>query len=147
MKIKFHESMYNLVNTPNVMSTHFQATFEQGDNTFDAIATDTLGTDEITVYDGEEVKAIYSGFTKRIALYVLDGNESISVEFENTNIQSQIDSLTAKLSAVQETQATTDSAIAELGETVNSVSETNDTQDEAINDLATAVDELSGTEV
>lgn len=146
MKIKFHDTLYNLIANPNVMSTHFQATFEKSDNTFDAIATDTLNTDEITVYDGEEVKAIYSGFTKRIALYVLDGNEHVSVEFENTNIQSQIDSLTATLSAVQEAQATTDSAIAELGDTVNSVAETNDTQDEAINDLATAVDELSGTE-
>ena len=146
MKIKFHETMYNLVNAPNVMSTHFQATIEKGENTFDSIIADTVDVENITVYDGEEVKAIYTGYNKRIAICIYP-DDNISIEFANADIQSQIDSLTATLSAVQETQATTDSAIAELGDTVNSVAETNDTQDQAIIDLATAVDELSGTEV
>lgn len=100
MKIKFHETLYNLINSPNVMPTHFQASFEKGENTFDFIVTDTLNTDEITVYDDEDkVSGIYTGYTKRIALYVLDGNESISVEFENADIQAQIDALTASITA------------------------------------------------
>lgn len=100
MKIKFHETLYNLLSMPNIMSTHFQASFEKGENTFDSIVEDTLNTDEITVYDDEdEVSGIYTGYTKRIALYVLDGNESISVEFENSDIQAQIDALTASITA------------------------------------------------
>ena len=144
MKIKFHETIYNLIDMPNVLPSRFQATIEKGDNTFDSVIADTVDVENITVYDGE-VKAIYTGYNRRIAICIYP-DDNISIELENTDIQSQIDSLTTTLSAVQEAQATTDSAIAELGETVNSVSETNDTQDEAINDLATAVDELSGTE-
>ena len=100
MKIKFHETSYNLLYTPNIMTTHFQAMFEKGENTFDSIVEDTLDTDEITVYnDEDEVSGVYTGYTKRIALYVLDGNESISVEFENSAIQAQIDALTASITA------------------------------------------------
>lgn len=103
MKIKFHETLYNLISTPNVMPTHFQATFEKGENTFDSIVTDTLNNDEITVYnDEDEVSGIYTGYTKRIALYVLDGNESVSVEFENENIQSQIDALVESVSTLND---------------------------------------------
>lgn len=102
MKIKFHEMIYNVSGTVNVMPARLQATFEKGENTFDFIATDTLNTDEIIVYnDDEEVIGIYTEYTSRIALYVLDNNEQISVEIENTDLQSQIDALTNSVSIQQ----------------------------------------------
>lgn len=102
MKIKFHKITYNLVGEPNTMPTRFQATFEKGDYSFDFIITDTLNTDEITVYnDEDEVSGIYTGYSSRIALYVLADNNHVSVELENANIQAQIDALTASVSAQQ----------------------------------------------
>lgn len=138
MKIKFHSTIYNLLNTPNVMSTHFQATFEKGENTFDSIVTDTLNTDEITVYnDEDEVQGIYKGYTKRIALYVLEGNNEVSVEFANQDIESLINSLSA-------TVTTQDAAINDLGTAVDELADSQATQDLAIEDLAEAVSGLEG---
>lgn len=140
MKIKFHDIVYNLIGEPNVMSTHFQAMIEKGDNTFDAIAEDTLTPDDIILYnDEDEVSGVYTGFTKRVALYVLEGNNSVSVEFENDYIQSRIDALTSQLNN-QET------AIADLGEMVSSESETNDVQDSAISELADAISVITPEE-
>lgn len=130
MKIKFHETLYDLISLPNAMSTHFQATFEKGENTFDSIVTDTLDIDEITVYnDEDEVSGIYTGYTKRIALYVLDGNESISVEFENADIMAQIDALTQQTASL-------DAGVSELAENVATLNETQESQDAAIEELA-----------
>ncbi|MBO6239808.1 MAG: hypothetical protein J6O61_03060 [Butyrivibrio sp.] len=135
MKIKFHETIYNLIDMPNVLPSRFQATIEKGDNTFDSIIEDTVNPTEITVYnDDEEIVGVYTGFNKRIAITIM---ENVSIELENTNLQSQIDAL---ISQVQ----TQETAIADLGETVNAVSEVNDTQDSAISDLADAISEVVG---
>ena len=140
MQIKFHEELYSIQNTPNIASTHFQATFEKGEHTFDSIAEDTLNTEEIIIYnDDGTISGIYSGFTKRIALYVLAGNDSVSVEFENDYIQSQIDTLTSQVNN-QET------AIADLGEMVSTESKTNDVQDSAISELADAISVITPEE-
>lgn len=138
MKIKFHETIYDILGVINITSTHFQTSFKKGNNTFDFIINDTLNTNEITIYNDEnEIQGIYTGYTSRIALYILDDNETISVEFANKDIQSLIDSLTA-------TVTTQEVAIEDLGEATNALAEDNATQDLAIEDLAEAISELEG---
>lgn len=133
MKIKFHETVYNILGTINVIPTHFQATFEKGENTFDFIATDTLNTNEITVYNDEgETEGIYTGYSTRIALYLLGGNSTLSVEFENANIQAQIDALVGSVSSL-------DAGMTELAEEVVALNETQESQDAAIEELAEAI--------
>ena len=145
MYIKFHNTKYELLDNPNLSVSRFQATIAKGGNTFDSILADTFNIENIIILDGEEVKAVYSGYNKRIAISIYE-DDSVSIELENNDIQSQIDAISADVTAIQNAQETTDAAIAELGDTVNSVAEVNDTQDAAINDLADVVNELSPTE-
>ena len=137
MKIQFKEKKYELVTQPYVYGLRLQCQIPLTESV-NEIISDTKNAETITIYDNEDkVSAIYNGYSKRIAITIMG---SIGIEFENTDIQAQIDALTAQV----QTQET---AIADLGDTVNSVSETNETQDNAINDLADAVNELSNTEV
>ena len=137
MKIQFKEKKYELVTQPYVYGLRLQCQIPLTESV-NEIISDTKNAETITIYDNEDkVSAIYNGYSKRIAITIMG---SIGIEFENTDIQAQIDALTAQV----QTQET---AIADLGDTVNAVSETNETQDNAINDLADAVNELSNTEV
>lgn len=130
MKIKFHETVYTLVNNPYVFSTRFSAVFEKGENTFDDIIADTLNAETITVYDDEdEVKGIYTGYTTRIALYVLDNNDSVSLELLNTDVEARIEELTGTVSSL-------DAGVTELAENIATLNETQDSQDAAIEELA-----------
>lgn len=129
MKIKFHETVYTLVNDPYVFSTRFNAIFEKGENTFDDIIADTLNAETITVYDEDEVKGIYTGYTTRIALYVLDNNDSVSLELLNTDVEARIEELTGTVSSL-------DAGVTELAENVATLNETQDSQDAAIEELA-----------
>lgn len=115
MKIKFHETIYDMMSVPNVNATHFQASFEKGDNTFDFIANDTLNTTKITVYNDEgETEGIYTGYSTRIALYLLGGNSTLSAEFENADIQAQIDALTQSVSTATQTVSELNDRVDEL---------------------------------
>lgn len=112
MQIKFHETLYNLVDTPNIQPTHFQATIEKGENTYDSIIADTVNAEEITVYNDEgEVQGIYTGYTKRIAICIID---NISIELENTDITGAINTLSQQVSTLEETQEQQGEAIEEL---------------------------------
>lgn len=114
MKIKFHKILYVLKDNVNVMPAHFQATIDKGDNTFDDVIADTVDVEEITVYnDDNEVTAIYTGYTKRIAICIYP-NDNVSVELENTDITGAINTLTQQMSEVQNTQEQQASAIEEL---------------------------------
>lgn len=100
MQIQFHETKYELVGMPNVSTVRFQATIDKGENTFDSVIADTVDIENITVYDEEEVKGIYTGYNKRIAISIYT-NDNISIELENSDIQSQIEALTSSVSNQQ----------------------------------------------
>lgn len=133
MKIKFHDTIYSLVSDPYVYGTRFHVTFEKGENSFDNIITDTLDAETITVYGlDDEVTGIYTGFTTRIALYVLSGNEQVSLELLNTDIESKINALTQSVSSL-------DAGVTELAEEVAVLNETQESQDAAIEELAESI--------
>ena len=100
MQIQFHEMKYELLDTPNVSTARFQATIDKGENTFDSVIADTVDIENITVYDEEEVKGIYTGYNKRIAISIYP-DDNISIELENSDIQSQIEALTTSVSNQQ----------------------------------------------
>ena len=116
MKIQFHQTMYDLVTQPYVYQTRFQCAIEKGEHTYDSIIEDTVDPQEITVYDDEEqVIGVYSGYTHRIAITIMD---NINIELENTDIAQQIQDLTDSINA-QQTQINSkidSSVIAEVEE-------------------------------
>ena len=99
MKVQFHQTMYDLVQAPYVYQTRFQCAIEKGEHTYDSIIEDTVDPQEITVYDDEEqVIGVYSGYTHRIAITIMD---NINIELENTDIAQQIQDLTDSINAQQ----------------------------------------------
>lgn len=120
MYIKFHTTKYELLDNPNISSSRFQATIIKGDNSFDSIIADTVDVENITVYDGEEVKAIYSGYDKRIAISI-QTDDSISIELENSDIQSQIDIISANLITQQSQIENISDSVDELNNTVETI--------------------------
>lgn len=140
-QIQFNENKYDLIDRENVSASHFQVTILKESYSVESIANDAMRSEEIKIYEGEEVKAIYKGYNDLImaSMYEIDDRKVVSVELLNHNYEEQLNELAAK----QEVQ---DGAIAELGEAVSEVAEANDTQDSAINDLAVAVDELASKE-
>ena len=126
MQIKFHETLYDLVDRPNIQTIHFQATIEKGENSYDDIIADTVNAEEITVYDDEgEVQGIYNGYTKRIAICIMD---HISIELENVNITGAIDNLSQQVSSLEETQTEQANSISELNDEVEELTPYTDTK-------------------
>lgn len=136
MKIVFNEHTYHLVEDPYLNGgTRFLAVFEKGDYTYDDIVADTENTERITILDDEgQTIGVYTGFTSRIAIVIL--NNRVQVEFENTDVIAQLNELMQQVS-------THEVAIADLGEETGTLQEDNTTQDLAIEDLAEAIDALS----
>ena len=133
MKIQFHQTMYDLVAQPYNYQTRFQCQIEKGDHTYDSIIADTVSPEEITVYDDEEtVVGIYTGFTKRIAITIID---NINLEFENTNIEAQLNNLATSVTRLE---AESDQQIS----AIDDLAESQEVQDGAIEDLAEAVSSI-----
>ena len=144
MKIKFFSLLYDLVDTPNVSPTHFQATVKKGNNTFDSILADTKEVTEIKVFDDDNnVTAVYTGYSQRIAVAVY-GDDNVSIELLNTDISRQIDSLSSNVNQIADVVTTHDEAIVNVGEEISALNDSQDTQDGAIVDLASAISELEG---
>lgn len=113
MKIKFHETLYNLV-TNNISSGRFQATIEKGENTYDSIIADTVDAEEITIYnDEDEVKGIYTGYTTRIAISI-HSDDNISIELQNTDFENRLQELSESVSQQQESIDTLNSQVSDL---------------------------------
>lgn len=99
MKIKFHDTLYDLITEPYIYQTRFQCEIEKGENTYDSIIEDTVNPTEITVYnDEDEVIGVYTDFNKRIAITIM---ENVSIELENTNLAQQIQDLTNSVNEIQ----------------------------------------------
>lgn len=112
MKIKFHETLYNLITEPYIYQTRFQCEIEKGENTYDSIIEDTVNPTEITVYnDEDEVIGVYTDFNKRIAITIM---ENVSIELENTNLAQQIQDLTNSVSQQQTSIDTLNEQVSEL---------------------------------
>lgn len=148
MKIRFDDVEYQLVNDGayNVETTHFQATIIK-EGTLDSIVENVTGVEEIEIVnDNDEIIAVFTGYTRRLAVVLYEDAEEVSVELLNTDIEGQIRNITDSISEIQEVQATQESAISDLGEMTDALSEANDTQDLAIEDLAEVVDSLTPEE-
>ena len=151
MKIKFHDTLYDLIERPNNYQTRFQCQIEKGDHTYDSIIADTVSPEEITVYDDEdEVVGIYTGFTNRIAITIMD---NINLEFENANIEAQLNSFAtsveASISSLESEQTNQAEAIVELeaasdqqNSAIEDLMESQEVQDGAIEDLAEVVSSI-----
>lgn len=112
MKIKFHETLYNLITEPYIYQTRFQCEIEKGENTYDSIIEDTVNPTEITVYnDEDEVIGVYTDFNKRIAITIM---ENVSIELENINLAQQIQDLTNSVSQQQTSIDTLNEQVSEL---------------------------------
>lgn len=112
MKIKFHETLYNLITEPYIYQTRFQCEIEKGENTYDSIIEDTVNPTEITVYnDEDEVIGVYTDFNKRIAITIM---ENVSIELENINLAQQIQDLTNSVSQQQTYIDTLNEQVSEL---------------------------------
>lgn len=128
MKVKFHDVKYDLTSRPNIFSTRFQCMIEKGDHSYNDIISDTANVENIVVYDDEdEVEGVYSGYSTRVAFTIMD---NISIEFENTDIIGQVNSLAssvttqaAQIAELEDTNETQDGAIEDLAEVVNSIIE------------------------
>lgn len=117
MKIKFHETLYELVDS-NALFGRLQATIKKGDHTYDSIIEDTVNAEEITVYDDQdEVQAIYTGYTKRIAISII---EDISIELQNVNFEKQLQDLNDAVSSQQSSIDTLNSQVSDLTPYVDS---------------------------
>ena len=101
---------------------------EKGDHSYNDIISDTANVENIVVYDDEdEVEGVYSGYSTRVAFTIMD---NISIEFENTDIIGQVNSLAssvttqaAQIAELEDTNETQDGAIEDLAEVVNSIIE------------------------
>lgn len=158
MKIKFNDNTYDLTMDPYLSGTRLLVNIQKGEHTYDDVVADTEHPERITILNDEEkIVGVYTGFTSRIALVVL---EYIQVEFENTDLISQLNTIMeqvstqeaaiADLAEVAETtndQVTTqETAIADLAEEAEQANDTNDTQDAAIADLADIVNSITPEE-
>ncbi len=145
--IQFGSAVYKLVSNVNVSQTHFQATILKENNTVEAIAQAASAATEFKILsESGETEAIYTGFTKRVAVnyYHVDNNDVVSVEFENTDLLSAINDLGTAVDSVSATVSGQASSISALSGEIAALTESQDAQDMAIDDLATAVGELEG---
>lgn len=119
MKIKFHETLYDLVGS-NAYSGRFQATIEKGEHTYDSIIEDTLDAEEIIIYDDEdEVKGIYTDYTKRIAITIQSDNY-ISIELQNTDFERRLQELNDSVALQQTSIDNLNSQVSDLTPYVDS---------------------------
>ncbi len=104
MKIKFYEVVYPLHDAPNVEPSHFQASLEYSGETLASIISEVENSTQIDVYDDEDnLTATYRNYTDLVAVcYGGAENPVVSVEFNNVDVQAQIDQIAQE----QTTQAT-----------------------------------------
>ena len=150
--IKFGNTSYNLVTDVVRESSRLRVTIYEDGHTLASVAEVVAAASDIQVLEDETVVAIYNGYTKPVALnlytdYPVAYGEGvatvISITLENVDIQSQIDAITASLSTVEQTQATHDAAIADIGEELQSIEDTQETHDAAITDIGDTLEELT----
>ena len=102
MKIKFSTTLFNLVDDVNQTSSRFQATILKEDSTFETILDEIKGSTEISIYnDDEELEKVYSGFTTIVAIVYHSENDSFSIEMSNSDLEAQINNLTATVNEIK----------------------------------------------
>jgi len=140
-KIKFHTAEYEVVGI-NVTAVRFAVTLKKGDATIDSIVADSVNAENITITEDDTVKAIYSGYTKRIAISIYD-DENVSIELMNTDLEAQIVAIENSVNAVQSTVSSVQAEQANQGAAIEGLADSQATQDLAIEDLGDAVSELA----
>lgn len=141
MKVKFGNTTYDIDGmNVNVSVTHFQVNVIKGNATIDKIIDDALSSDMIIVLndDGERT-GVYNGYTKLVAATAYD-MKVVSIELENPDVRSQIESLAAA-------QADTAERLNVVEGTTDDLQSSQATQDLAIEDLAQAVSDMAPEEV
>lgn len=103
MKIKFYEVIYPLHDAPNVEPSHFQASLEYSGETLASIISEVENSTQIDVYDDEDnLTATYRNYTDLVAVcYGGAENPVVSVEFNNVDVQAQIDNLAREVEEIQ----------------------------------------------
>ena len=102
MKIKFSTTLFNLVDDVNQTSSRFQATILKEDSAFETILDEIKGSTEISIYnDDEELEKVYSGFTTIVAIVYHSENDSFSIEMSNSDLEAQINNLTATVNEIK----------------------------------------------
>lgn len=112
MKVKFNEILFDVISVPSISSLRVQANIEKADYTLDKILSEVKASEEMVFYDdNDEITAVYSGYTSPVAVCVMfnDGVEVVSVEMENENIESQIETLTKRINQLEQTRSETKS--------------------------------------
>lgn len=114
--IKFHTTEYQLVDHENVLASSFQATLLKESYTIESIIEDITNTEEIKIYENEEIVAIYTGYTimRAISIYMNENDIVISVELDNYDVYSQLNNITEALSTIEEIQNVHTDDITEL---------------------------------
>ncbi len=132
MTIQFDDTKYELVTT-NQHGTRLQATVAVSIKDIPLLLMELDNITNISVYDGENLRSTYSGFTQKIAVTIYDTEESetknVSVELENTDV----DALIAELSnRVKELETSSEQVNNNLEALNASQDEQNATLDELI---------------
>ena len=152
-QIKFNNTLYSLATDVVNDAATLRATILKEENTIPAVANTVANVQDIYVIDNGVIVAQYVGFTNLVALDIFTDYPSplgpgvadvISITLQNANIQQQIDNIYNSVVSIEETQVTTDTAIADLGDAVGELADSQATQDLAIEDLAEAVSNLEG---
>ena len=102
--IKFKTKVYELADDPNVMPSHFQASIVGGDNSIDEIIDEATDISSITLFEDGETIAIYYEFKTLFVVSYSKDNDIISVEMLNTDLEAQINALSANVTNLQESQ-------------------------------------------
>ena len=138
-KIRFNAKAYDLKDAVNATATRFQASIIKGTATVDEIAADATNVDEIYILDGVTgaTKAIYKGYTKPVAFYLID--DYVSVELDNTDILDLINRVDAKTDANTQSISSINTSLNSVNGEIANLNETQLSQDAAIEDLASAL--------
>lgn len=115
MKIKFHETLYDLYDlyvSPDTYNPGIRICLIKGENTYDHIIEDTEHIDSIYVYedDGETINAIYSNAKNRNVVIVKDEWDYVCVEYTGPSLEERISALTEQLNTKADSSVLSKSA-------------------------------------
>ncbi len=106
MKVKFNSLVFEVEDQPNISALRIQTNVKRDTHTVDDILSELKSSEGVTFFeDDDTVIGKYPGYNKPIAVCVVfdNENETISVEVENENISSQIDTLTQRVDTLEHT--------------------------------------------
>ena len=128
--VKFKTTEYQLVDHENVLASSFQATILKESYSVEDIAEEATGAEEIKVYEDETLVATYTGYTdiRAVSMYGHEEGMIVSVELDNHDIYSQVNTLSEQVSTIEDIQDAHTDNIAELNTRVDDITPYVDTK-------------------